>query len=407
MLKSFTVSNFYSIGLEPQSVSLEVSKKDCLNESFSVVGSQNFTLIAGLVGANGSGKSNILKGLSFLISWINDSYLKVPPLIGSSYDYSQGIGGYKAHALHQDKESCFTIEFYNEQDLYRYKLVLNGPFILNEVLEKKTNTRFKKIFSLSRHGEKLDLSISTELNLNKSDKERFLSRCLTVPIFSSLLNTGYLPKILFFKRSYLSINQSSISSYPSAAERHLIQNQNQDSKLEDKTIKLMKSLDIGISDHFFLDLQDTNKKMLCLRHKTLTGAEFDLFLHDESHGTRTAFNLFLKIIPVLEEGGLIVIDEIETNIHPHLIQKILSLFMNKKINKYNAQILFSTHQALLLKELTKTQIFIVEKNKEDLTTEIYRLDEVEGVRNDENYAQKYLSGTYGGVPDIDWLNRGF
>lgn len=81
--------------------------------------------------------------------------------------------------------------------------------------------------------------------------------------------------------------------------------------------------------------------------------------------------------------------------------------MNKKINKYNAQILFSTHQALLLKELTKTQIFIVEKNKEDLTTEIYRLDEVEGVRNDENYAQKYLSGTYGGVPDIDWLNRGF
>jgi AAA15 family ATPase/GTPase len=263
-----------------------------------------------------------------------------------------------------------------------------------------------QIFSLNREA-KNNLKIP-DIDINKVDKQRFLDR-QNVPILSGLLSTGYLPKIVFFNQCNVSIDigYDILRHFVSfTAMQELSENQ----ALQKKTMSLLKTVDKTITDLVFDDYsligKNENVKFLKFKHKTDTGCEFELFFNEESHGTQAAFGLFLKIIPVLENGGIMVIDEIETNIHPHLIQKMLSLFLDKKINKHNAQILFTTHQALLLKELTKTQIFVIEKNKENLSTELYRLDEVEGVRNDENHAQKYLNGAYGGIPDIDWLARG-
>ena len=50
-------------------------------------------------------------------------------------------------------------------------------------------------------------------------------------------------------------------------------------------------------------------------------------------------------------------------------------------------------------QLDKQQIFLVEKNKQGIS-DGWRLDEMEGVRADDNYYAKYIAGTYGAVPDI-------
>lgn len=398
MLKSFTLSNFYSIGIEPQTLSLEVSRKDLLNDSF--YHERGLTLLAGIVGANGSGKSNILRGLSFLISLIKDSY----------HTHSTDANlSYRTHSLYSQEDSFMEIEFFNQGDLYRYTIIFTREQIKQEVLTKKAQgqkTRPVQIFSLNREA-KNNLKIPN-IDINKVDKQRFLDR-QNVPILSGLLSTGYLPNIVFFNQCHFSIdtNYTILRYFVSFST---VQELSENQALQKKTKNLLKTVDMAITDLVFDDRsligKDENIKLLKFKHKTDTGREFELFFEQESHGTQAAFGLFLKIIPVLENGGTMVIDEIETNIHPHLIQKILSLFLDKKINKHNAQILFTTHQALLLKELTKTQIFVIEKNKENLSTEVYRLDEVEGVRNDENHAQKYLNGAYGGIPDIDWLARG-
>jgi AAA15 family ATPase/GTPase len=303
------------------------------------------------------------------------------------------------------------IEFFNQGDLYRYTIIFTREQIKKEVLTKKAQgqkTRLVQIFSLNREA-KNNLKIPN-IDINKVDKQRFLDR-QNVPILSGLLCTGYLPKIVFFNQCHFSIDYDNLRYLDSfTPAKKLFGNH----VLQKKTMSLLKTVDMAITDLIFYDYASKNdsgnndhiEKMLIFKHKTDTGREFELFFGEESHGTKATFNLFLDIIPVLENGGIMVIDEIETNIHPHLIQKMLSLFLDKKINKHNAQILFTTHQALLLKELTKTQIFVIEKNKENLSTELYRLDEVEGVRNDENHAQKYLNGAYGGIPDIDWLARG-
>ena len=73
--------------------------------------------------------------------------------------------------------------------------------------------------------------------------------------------------------------------------------------------------------------------------------------------------------------------------------------MRKETNPNNAQILFTTHNPWCLQYLTKSQIFIAQK-QDNLSTECFRLDEVNGVRNDENFFMKYISGEYDGKPRI-------
>ena len=126
---------------------------------------------------------------------------------------------------------------------------------------------------------------------------------------------------------------------------------------------------------------------------------FDILITDESEGTIKALDLLCRFLSVFNTGCVVIIDEIESSIHSDLVEVLIEMFADHKLNQRNAQLIFSTHQPLFLKDRDKSQIFIVEKENK-INTEIYRLDEIEGVRNDENFYTKYLAGRYGGKPNI-------
>jgi AAA15 family ATPase/GTPase len=102
---------------------------------------------------------------------------------------------------------------------------------------------------------------------------------------------------------------------------------------------------------------------------------------------------------ILRNGGILIADELEHSLHPDITARILNIFLDKDKNPNNAQLLFTTHNPWFLQDLTKTQIFIIEKNDRG-ETEVTRLDEIKGVRNDENYFLKYINGEYDGKPRI-------
>jgi hypothetical protein len=134
----------------------------------------------------------------------------------------------------------------------------------------------------------------------------------------------------------------------------------------------------------------------------VNGVNYHLPIFCESDGTKNYMALFIRLYGVLRKGGLLIADELEKSLHVDLVERILNLFMNPVINKNNAQIIFSTHNPWFLQYLTKSQIFIVEKDN-DSSTEVTRLDDIEGVRNDENFFIKYVNGAYDGKPKIkDW-----
>ncbi len=119
----------------------------------------------------------------------------------------------------------------------------------------------------------------------------------------------------------------------------------------------------------------------------------------ESHGTQQFLKIFPIIIMALQHGGIAVIDEIDSAIHPMILPEILRWFSDPTQNPHNAQIWTTCHAATLLSELTKEEVLFCEKSH-DGATSIYSLSEIDKVRRDENFSGKYLGGEYGAIPMV-------
>ena len=106
---------------------------------------------------------------------------------------------------------------------------------------------------------------------------------------------------------------------------------------------------------------------------------------------------------------MVIIDEIERSLHPTLVEMIINFFHNSKINKKNAQLIFSTHDTNLLSLdlFRRDQIWFAEKDKDGIST-IYSLSDYKindtKVRNDATYNKDYLSGRYGAIPVLEDFN---
>jgi len=119
----------------------------------------------------------------------------------------------------------------------------------------------------------------------------------------------------------------------------------------------------------------------------------------ESHGTRQFLKLFPQISIALETGGVVIIDELDAAIHSMILPEIVSWFHDSVRNPHNAQLWISCHNVSLLEDLSKDEIVFCEKDRRG-RTEIYSLNDIKGVRRDDNYYRKYLGGVFGAVPRI-------
>ncbi len=127
-------------------------------------------------------------------------------------------------------------------------------------------------------------------------------------------------------------------------------------------------------------------------------------LLEESVGTQTLFVLGAKVIEALENGTVLIIDELDTSLHSFITKMIVMLFQDKKINSKNAQLIFTTHDISLLDKdlIRKDQVWITEKNDKG-ETDLYSLQDFENLREDTSFDKWYLSGKFGGVPQIKSL----
>jgi predicted ATPase len=119
----------------------------------------------------------------------------------------------------------------------------------------------------------------------------------------------------------------------------------------------------------------------------------------ESTGTQGALVLLSRLLPVLQSGGLAVIDEFESDLHPHMLEPILDLFANPATNPHGGQLLFTCHAMEVLNIVHKSQVMLVGKDEHNESS-AWRLDSVDGIRSDDNLYAKYMAGAYGAVPQL-------
>jgi AAA15 family ATPase/GTPase len=125
-------------------------------------------------------------------------------------------------------------------------------------------------------------------------------------------------------------------------------------------------------------------------------------LDEESHGTQTMFRIALPILSALDTGSVLLVDELESSLHPLLAIQIVKLFNNPATNPKNAQLIFTTHDSNLLgttlgpSVLRRDQVFLTEKSDEGASV-VYPLTDYKP-RKSENLERGYLQGRYGAIP---------
>ncbi len=128
---------------------------------------------------------------------------------------------------------------------------------------------------------------------------------------------------------------------------------------------------------------------------------FQLLMEQKSAGTQRFFAMIGGWLQALENGALLIVDEIEDSLHTLLIRRLIEMFQDKEVNRKGAQLLFTTHDAILLdlQFLRRDQIWFAEKNEKSCQTELYSLAFF-SPRKGENIRKGYLQGRFGAIPFI-------
>jgi AAA15 family ATPase/GTPase len=171
---------------------------------------------------------------------------------------------------------------------------------------------------------------------------------------------------------------------------------------ENLPASMPKELKAFISEH----LKNDSIEMADIEtiHHLADGSSIALDFEEESKGTKQYFDILGPWLHVLNKGDVLFADELNSHLHPLLFKFLVEIFHNPKINKKGAQLIFTTHDTSILNRgvFRRDQIWFTEKNK-DHATNLYSLSDFHP-REEENLEKNYLSGKYGGVPNLQDIN---
>ena len=343
-----------------------------------------------IYGPNGGGKSNLLQALACIISAV------VKPVNELGKNRQELILQQKVEAvpflfdeISKIEPTEFQIFFRIDKIEYCYYLALKNDEIVSESLYRKTVTGKKTAMIFERNTDSLSLgSTINKKSLNTSVNPKmpylsFLAINYDIPVISEV--------ITWFESCI-------IRSYANPVIEHQIMLA-KEAPYKDQFIRALNDMDIDISDYGY----DEDTHQLFMK-RTLSSHEYELPFSQESDGTKKLIAALPVILLALREGRMVIIDELDAKLHPKLLRYTISLFKNKKINKYGAQLLFPSHDMYTLKNtiFRRDEIwFAAETDSHE--SEIYSLHEIRGedndrIKNTAAYDKQYLEGRYGADP---------
>ncbi len=139
-------------------------------------------------------------------------------------------------------------------------------------------------------------------------------------------------------------------------------------------------------------------------HHTGTEGPTPIEAVHESQGTRAWISMLGPLLDTLRTGSTVLVDELDGSLHPHLVREFIRLFQSRGTNPSCAQLIFNAHDPTILgdsgrRSLGRDQVWLTEKKADGATT-LYSMAEFRPKR-DEALAKRYLQGRYGGIPVLD------
>jgi hypothetical protein len=379
-------------------VSFEITEKDSVNGwvRHSPISGQRLTTALGVLGANGSGKTSLLRPLAFLGWFIKSSFSLAPDAL---IPITQHFNGVEVPSEFEVIADGPEIDM-----LLRYRLATTPQHVVSEVLERKVRRgNWHSIFQRSLIADGKYHVEQNGFGLVQAQAEQVRKN---VSLISWAAQFGVeaaqqLTRFVLTTNTNVHGRIRLDRDETNWATRIYTENQGMQMRMRE----LLAQWDLGLSDVTFHEVTIPTQTGEQKKHWYPMGVHRDeneqlhlLPFAYESGGTKAAFNLLAHFLSVLERGGVIAFDELESDLHPHMLEPLLDLFSNEETNPHNAQIIFTCHSVEVMRLLQKSQIMLVEK--EGQLSHAWRLDAVEGVRADDNRVAKYLAGAYGAVPRL-------
>ena len=352
-----------------------------------------------IYGANGSGKSNFLKAVSFMKKLVINSSKE------TQLKESINVEPFILCNDTEDKPSLIEIVFIMENIQYRYGFEVTENEVISEWLFAKFTNRETKLFL--RNG--IDIEIGNKFKEGKDLKEKTRVNALFLSV-SAQFNGEISGKIVdwFNNLNVISVLES---NYKNITVDIL---KNKDC-MREKVMNIVKSADTGIID-ILIENKEANMnekskelenfkgaRMKSIHNKYNINSEFigaGLFDFDiESNGIKKLVGLLGPIIDTLYKGKVLFIDDIESSLHPILLEEIIKLFCNLEKTEKGAQLIFTTHNTSLLSSnlFRRDQLWFVGKNKYGASEMSSLLEFKEQVSKDVSLEKNYLRGRYDAV----------
>ena len=399
MLRSFRVLNHRSIRDEQELLLTPVYG-----------GGEPVVPVAAIYGANASGKSNLLDAMDFMASAVRDSFGRWSPEGGVPRR------PFKLDADSAAKESGFVVGFFVEGVRHTYGFVVDDSVVREEWLYSYPEKRKRVVFEREAGGIKVGTTVGDlrgKLDVLKAlvrPNALFLSVAAQSNVGQVLPTYRFLTEKLAFRAR---------DSWRHDLDQ--VARVMRDPVGRNRLFNLVRSADMGIvgmetaprsrAEVLLRDLLEREgqpappvSEELWFTH--VKGVR-PLAFNEQSEGTKSWVRLLPAVLDALDEGRVLLLDEIDTSLHPMLTAQLIRLFQKPETNPRRAQLVFTTHDASLLgawlpgeepeeEVLLRDQVWFVEKGN-DGASWVSALSDFRP-RKGENTERRYLMGSYHGLP---------
>lgn len=426
MLIEFKFGNFRSFRDEAV-LSMEAMGLGRLKNCLISYNSMKLIPSVAIYGKNGGGKSNVIRAFWLAVQFIKNAQrtqhenAKIPVKPFLLNDYSK------------DEPTFFEFAYVLDNVKYIYGFSATKEKIFSEYLyhspkgQKATVfTRTEQKFTFTEEKAKRKLISETV-----APNQLFFSVACTMNDADCMRAMKWFRDYVFFSRDYADIPEqlleysndknmlAAISGYAKAADLGI---EKMEFEFKDEVVKDFESeKNIPEEIRFALTAfmqnlkENSNISEIGLQksevratsyhngiNKNGIKTSFTLDLSDESDGTRKLMSIAPAIESVLNNGGIVLVDELEKELHPMLVNYIVAKFQSKTSNPNGAQLIFTTHNTELLNMelMRKDQLYFADKNRKDGASELYSIGDF-STKTADNIRKGYLAGKYGATPDIE------
>ena len=431
MLVNFRFKNFKSFYNE-NDLSLQATKDDELKEIntfnvdeklFNKTEEHELLKSAVIFGGNASGKSNVIKGLTYMYNVIR---------LSSAQQFSNFVKSNAYYAFYENaynKPSLYEVEIITNGNLYKY-----GFTILHEKIEKewlyKRNERTSVVFERTENKIKLTGNENLESLINVPETTLFIS----IGDNFNLSISNYLKDVIDWFNNLIIVFENNVNSL----DIYSVENQ----KYKNAAIEILNKADIGIKNMnvvkdkvtdlkdlyavlaFNMQLQTNPSKYGQLKQENENmynidlDTQFDVY-NDKNEKVATKDVMLFKdrgfhsegtirllcylgyILAALDKGKVILIDEIDSKLHFLVADYLLKMFNSIDKNPNNAQLICTAHNVMLMDDdLRRDQIYFTSKDKYGVSS-LVSLADYKGVRKNDLFSKKYLAGFYAKLPNLN------